>query len=654
MKETPLTTWTSYVHQYGLLRPITETADEVERQVYASQQLYNAMIRLENAYRRENSAMEDARSPALLKIKKQLVVQWGLQEDLRDEIKALEGNKPKAKGDALKSHRAALKKLQATMKPIKARIKELRDERAAAWEVLSKDPGYIQEKKYILEVVSAGYQKLYDEQVSDKGLAKGTWSTTWGTHNLLKASVEQAKKKWDGMLRQRERFDEGQLGVQIMPPVPVARIFNTEKPPFLLIDPVDPRAFDPSVPKGERKRLSRTTVRMRIGHVLGHRTPIWAVWPMILHRPIPPGAVITGASVNRHMEANRVRWTLQITFKVPATPPVVPRTNKTVALDLGWRKMEGGGLRTFFWQDAAGEKGEWQLPPAVSDRLKKVDDLKSIRGTHQLELQKSLLAIFSNRASLDPDLRLAVKGLDKWKSPQHYLDLLRYEAVMPRIAARLIREWYYGNRAVTSEDSADRYNGDLHLWQYQTGVSSGAIRHRKALHERFALWLATTYDVIVLEKFKIPEVKDKPLPEDKDMDMPDSIKSMKKKASRQRDMAAPGYARTAIVNAAKKFGKTVLLVPAQCTTRTCAHCGFNEKWEEEHVLIHTCGRCDKTYDQDDNASTNILDLGLSALDIEGVTDLTNKPKKAAKWSKRHKKHGEQGDDAEAQGAARSG
>ncbi len=145
--------------------------------------------------------------------------------------------------------------------------------------------------------------------------------------------------------------------------------------------------------------------------------------------------------------------------------------------------------------------------------------------------------------------------------------------------------------------------------------------------------------MIVLEKFKIPEVKDKPLPEDVDVDMPDNIVRMKKKASRQRDMAAPGYARAAIINAALRLGKTVLQVPAEFTTRTCSHCGFNEKWEEEHVLMHECGQCGETYDQDDNGSTNILSLGLRAITAAGVTDLTRKPKKPAKWSSRHKNSG---------------
>ena len=631
---------TTLVYQYGLLSPI-ENAVVVEQHVRDSQALYNAMIRLENAARREMGASENVHCPTLAATRQIIEEQKEALGELRGRIKAMKGHRPNPEG--LAAHKAALKALQAAATPLSESFKTLRERERADVEVLKKNEAYMRERAFIYDVVQKGYAKLYDDK-----------TVHWGTYNITEASVEQAKtKRWGGMLRPRTVVGEGQIGVQIQGRAKVDEVMHADfSEGQLQIDPVPAQTYDKAVPKGERKRMSRTLLRMRIGTIDGTRKPIWGVWPLILHRPFPEGAEICGATINRHMEANRVRWTVQIAVRVLATPPVVPREKKVVALDLGWRKMESGCLRTFYWEDAEGEKGEWQLPTSVTDRLKLVDDLKSIRSKRQDQLQAALLALFSDREALDPELRLAVRSLSKWESPTRYVELLHlFEGVMPKVAVRLIREWHKGNRSTTEEDSEHRYNGDLHLWQYQTGVTSGALRHRKALHEQFALWLVSTYDVIVLERFKIPEVKDKPKPEHEDVDMPDDIVRMKKKASRQRDLAAPGYARQAIVNAAKRLGKIVIQVPAQNTTRICSNCGFSEKWEVEHELVHLCPQCGVASDQDANASTNILRLGLAVLSLEGAENLTAKPQTAAKWAKRHR--GERGGDAPNEGGARN-
>lgn len=133
----------------------------------------------------------------------------------------------------------------------------------------------------------------------------------WGTYLLVEDAAQAARKAplYDGDEPSDPLFapwrGEGNLGVQVQGGEPVAAIVGTTDT-RVRIGAVDPRAHLRETPHGERKRMCRTTLRLRVGSE--GRDPIWAEWPMILHRPMPPEARVKRVVVSLHRIGSRERW----------------------------------------------------------------------------------------------------------------------------------------------------------------------------------------------------------------------------------------------------------------------------------------------------------------------------------------------------------
>src|SRR4029077_13309836 len=166
---------------------------------------------------------------------------------------------------------------------------------------------------------------------------------------------------------------------------------------------------------------SRTTLRLRVGSDESKR-PIFAVWPMRMHRPLPPNSLIKTASVKREKIGPRDRWTLQITVDMTETKIVAPKPTigGAVAIDIGWRllKMQTDtqtqsemptastdvtavsdedsrpadgsdnpswqpqdALRVASYGDDSGNQGELRLDARLLSALKYADRLRGIRDT---------------------------------------------------------------------------------------------------------------------------------------------------------------------------------------------------------------------------------------------------------------------------------
>ena len=78
------------------------------------------------------------------------------------------------------------------------------------------------------------------------------------------------------------------------------------------------------------------TLRMRVGTEGIGRRPVWAEFPLMLHRPLPADAVVKGAWVRRFKVADRFRWELQIQLESTTVARVEAAGDKrgVVAIDL--------------------------------------------------------------------------------------------------------------------------------------------------------------------------------------------------------------------------------------------------------------------------------------------------------------------------------
>src|SRR5690606_27442140 len=103
----------------------------------------------------------------------------------------------------------------------------------------------------------------------------------WGTYLLAEAAADaQRREKMDPSFRRWT--GEGRIGVQIQGGMPAVALVGGDDT-RLQVDAIDPRAW--SGTRSERRLHARTTLRIRIGSE--GRDPVWASFPMIMHRPLP-------------------------------------------------------------------------------------------------------------------------------------------------------------------------------------------------------------------------------------------------------------------------------------------------------------------------------------------------------------------------------
>lgn len=383
---------------------------------------------------------------------------------------------------------------------------------------------------------------------------------------------------------------EGRVGVQANPVIFSDKVATGTK---FQIDPVPEHTFQ--LPRGERKKASRTKCRIRVGS--DGKAPIWCEFPMILHRPIPTDARISWAWILRTKEADKWKYQLQLSFESSAfLPKKVENRKKAIALDLGWRRRGDDGVRVAYWADSEGKHGEIQINEEVHRGLKKVDDLISIRRKMMNEMG---IQIMQWRKSVtDPWF------LTKTSSAAHWLKRARF--------IWLFRDWqthrFEGDSEIYEKFLA-WYKQELHLFRWEYFQRDSRLRNRREQFRLLTKKLAMEYDYILIEDFKTSKVRKKPTP----------VEGSQGEGRKERRIAAIGSPAEFIEVCEFMAGKhlsEIIRVPAPMTTRKCHWCGFSDKWEKERELIHTCVGCKKVFDQDYNAALNILDLGLASLGEE--------------------------------------
>ena len=139
---------------------------------------------------------------------------------------------------------------------------------------------------------------------------------------------------------------------------------------------------------------------------------------------------------------------------------------------------------------------------------------------------------------------------------------------------------------------------DEHLWDWEANQRRKTLLYRRELYRIAAADLARRYETVVLEKFDLRAVAT----------LPDatSASSDNDNARSVRFVAAPSELRLAVTQAFVARSGRVEHVDAAGTTYICAACGSAEEWDQARELRHTCSRCAREWDQDDNAARNIL------------------------------------------------
>lgn len=442
----------------------------------------------------------------------------------------------------------------------------------------------------------------------------------WGTGGLVERAMEESAKMplWDKFAEEQDpdcpRWKgEGSIGVQINGGASLEEVFGAHT--FIHIDPVSKLAWSAPT-RGERKRASRTVLSLRVAS--DGKEPVWACWPMIMHRAIPDGAVVKSAAVHVFKVGPHEKWYVTITVDDRCCRRIQPKTHGAIAIDVGWRQFDNE-LRACTWYDGK-DTGELRLPGAVvpysgvkrhrynvadvGAALRYPDDLKSIRsknltaaltaltkGLAQLTLPKWMLMRTVKHTEDCPTQPQALAHIQQWRS----------QARLSMLCQHWRDNRFAGDTCAYEELEVWRKQ-DRHLWTWETAQRAKSLGRRKDIYRVFAAKLADRYSTLILEDFDLPPIiKRKKAGEGHHAQQP----------AHNRVLVATYTLRDALKNAFTVRGGTVRKVPPQFTTMTCNVCGSVEEFDAAGKVKHTC-KNGHTWDQDTNASINLWELGTAA------------------------------------------
>jgi len=364
--------------------------------------------------------------------------------------------------------------------------------------------------------------------------------------------------------------------------LPVESLTGDTRLQVLTMDATDWRPGGPN-PNLDQWRL----LRIRIGSE--GRAPIWAEVPFRMHRPLPPGGVITWATVQRKRIGTTFRWAVQLTVSPsPAPEPRHHAPDAVCGIDIGWRKMDEG-LRVAVLT-ATGYQDSITLPPTVLAQFDKPCGIRAVRDKH------------FNGAAL---LAQSIKPLwPEWlQEAGRYMSQWRATAKLARVVLRWRGERFAGDEEVFPVLEAWRKQ-DRHLLEMESHLRQRAQNARLDRYRNWAVSVCRRYGRIVLEgrdvEAKVMDLR--PLAE---LPAEDSSRDPLPQAARKyRTWAACSVLRACLEQAALKTGTVIQVAPARYTTMTCAICGVVDSVDRESLAV-TCRHCAVTQDQDIRAALNL-------------------------------------------------
>ncbi len=603
------------VEACGLLPPI-ENADEVLRQMRAAHRYRNTLVEIERARR---AAVREAEVSA------------GLRAAL-DAVTAAQ-----ATVDALRERVAAAK--SSTRK--RAVSAELASELKAARVVLSDAKrAFGARRAAVRETVTEAAKAINDRAAELRRSARAECGAHWGTYLLIEAAADQAQKAplWDGASPNDPAFvrwdGAAAIGVQLQGGIGAEDLDDDTQ-----IRVVAPETSAEELARWERKRArlgdptwrpaegrdhaKRRTLWVRVGSTgAGNRIPVWAKFPMVLHRPLPPGARIKAVRVSVRPIGSREEWRALLTLELPAGHTAEPCGAGAVAVHLGWRQIrrEKDGddevsLRVAVAIGGDGHREEMVLDPRTLAGLRIASGIESVRDKHFDRVRPLLAEALRDpavAAALPERMQAEAKTMHAWRSVERLRAFVwRWEAAgapggdAPCDEAQLWRDH-------TPEPARARLvqgdtlraamlawaHHDRHLHDYADNQRVSSQRHRRELYRIFAAGLARRYSTLVLDDTDRSELARVPKAEPGVEVMPDAVRS-------NRVLAAVYSLEDSLKNAFSARGGATVEVSSAHETTTCHACGVRTRFDRTD-LSAACRACGAAWDQDDNAARNML------------------------------------------------
>lgn len=550
------------VYRYGLLAPVDHDK-EVREQIWRAHRYGNVLVEIERARR---ATVRLAYGP-LATLEHAAKEAGTVVRDAREAIKR-----------ARAEHRARVETDAMKLALSSAREAEREAKRA------------LFEARRQLRESGAVDATLADIEARAGELRRGARALSgvhWGTYSLIEAAHDASRKMplYDGVEPNDPRFarweHEGQVGIQVHQKGSTGTGMVAEElhagigGEWLRVE----RVHDT---RQGRRAGTRARLTMRIGTSDVDGTPIVAAWPMVMHRAVPPGAIVRRATVSLRRRGPREEWSVELTIQVPST--IAPEERQGhVAINVGWRSM-GDTIRVASWVGSDGQKGELHLSKRTIEGLRKPEGLRSTRDKNFNDARNALLLALAG-LNVPEWYTLRAKALSQWRSPQ-------------RLAA-LATEWktkrFAGDESAHLALETWRYH-DHHLWAWEASQSVGSHRHRREVYRVFGSQLAKRYRTLVLADFDKRVVAIRPAVGDA------NDKTQNETARSNRQLASTSELEREAANAFTSRGGTAEYLSAVDITHTCADCGALSTFDAAERIHAACSSCGVVFDQDENAA----------------------------------------------------
>lgn len=649
----------SRVWAFGCRAPITGE-EHVRDQLRRAHEYYNVLIGIEQARRTQ---FRQARG-AMVELAPLETRVAALQAEIETERTALRAKRGSArKRVEAPAEVARIRALVATLKPIRA---ELKAARAAAKSVF--EPAEKERKRRVAEAAAkigkTGPRAIsrINPVVLGEMLAEPEWPAEWkavasgsadtqaqvraaraasglspGNYLLVERAIEAARRSSNDPEPKRGRGTTGRIGVQVHRE-PLSALMGGAGT-MIQIDPLPSDQWDTL----SKRRQARTRVRIRVGSE--GQKPIWAEFPVLLHRKPPADAVVTWAWILVRREGLRTRYSLQLTLESQAFTTRATGSG-VVAIDLGWRATGGRrtdrGIRVAYAVDDRGVRRELALAPSFRTHLDYASELRGIADKEFDAARATLgrfveawpdtarrvtVSVYRDGAPVTLSLLEAAEHQGQWRQHGRLARLGQALAASVLPPGTLFRLWsLWRPERIQHEPKLDllappaevyawaKAHGvqtvegqlavfldfwarkDRHLYQWETGQRGRLLRQRLDQYRCWAAELSRTYRTIVIEDFDLRVfARNAKAESDAAAD----------RSHRIRTVAAPSEFRLALLSAVGP--ERVTKVSAVDTTRECHLCGhLNTEWTDRSVLVQECAGCNARWDQDENAARVLL------------------------------------------------
>jgi hypothetical protein len=383
----------------------------------------------------------------------------------------------------------------------------------------------------------------------------------WPNRNALMHEVIRARQqalRRGGKLRRRNDSETGVLVIPFPNPVPATHLAG--KSANLAIE-------------GEgRKRTLRFTVA-----TLGKKRDdkILASFPMVMHRPLPPDAMVKLARLVTKRVGVSLRYEVHIVVETSGQP-VLKQGNLSAAINMGWRITETG-LRVAAVRFSDGTEEVLELPAEWMLSFDYMEDLESsVRRAAvadmpqimpELELAPVSLRQHVERIKANPGTALGLRSLgERWS---------REAALSPQL-----QTWYQANRR--------KFDEAAHL-------RKSLLARRAAIYRNFVAAIAPRVSTIAIEQLDLSMLANRQKNDN-------TWIVEQRRGHRQR--AAISTLRAFFAESERAGRFEVRRIAAPYLSQECHFCGTRNVLGSP--LMVTCTGCGSQWDQDFNNAANLL------------------------------------------------